>query len=353
MDEGRLLPDGQGGFTYEYFFKVGAKRKSRHAVVGNYLGNTRVSFTDNNNTAMRTQEDSYYPYGMRQGKSYFSGLENKYLYNGKELQDDFGLDWYDYGARFYDAGIARWNVIDPMIEKHYDYTGYAYVYNNPIKLIDPFGLDSLQRAQALNQAEKYINKKADGNQYKMGAKGKPGEKVDCSGEVSNCVVAGGEKDPNDGNEISGVLNIENNTTKITDEKDVVPGNIVTFRNSKGYKYHTGLVKSVERDKNGKIIKVVYYHSHSGVGPDVGTFDVNNPGNLSIHGFYKWDTKPDPVPTNATKAVSIITQKRTLNTKINYGLGITTSIKRAWSNFKYQISTGLSQMDNWIKSGYDY
>ena len=48
----------------------------------------------------------------------------------------------DYGFRFYDPAIARWHVIDPMIEKHYDYTPYAYAYNNPIKFIDVMGLDT-------------------------------------------------------------------------------------------------------------------------------------------------------------------------------------------------------------------
>lgn len=51
---------------------------------------------------------------------------------------------YDYGARFYDPQIGRWHSIDPASENgHYDYTPYAYVYNNPLIFIDPFGLDSV------------------------------------------------------------------------------------------------------------------------------------------------------------------------------------------------------------------
>jgi RHS repeat-associated protein len=58
--------------------------------------------------------------------------KNSYLYNGKELQDELGLDWYDYGARFYDAGIGRYFTIDPLTEWHFSITPYHYCFNKPI-----------------------------------------------------------------------------------------------------------------------------------------------------------------------------------------------------------------------------
>ena len=52
------------------------------------------------------------------------------------------LGWYDYGARFYEPELGRWTTVDPMTEEHFDYTPFAYVYNNPISFIAFFGLDT-------------------------------------------------------------------------------------------------------------------------------------------------------------------------------------------------------------------
>jgi RHS repeat-associated protein len=67
--------------------------------------------------------------------------QNRYLYNGKELQDQaiggtpFG--WYDYGARFYDPQLGRWHVQDPIVQFSNPYIGIG---NNPVNFIDPDGM---------------------------------------------------------------------------------------------------------------------------------------------------------------------------------------------------------------------
>ena len=72
----------------------------------------------------------------RSGKVGVGGV--LYRYNGKELNQDLGL--YDYGARNYDPAIGRWLQIDPLAETMPGWSGYNYVYNDPISLIDPLGL---------------------------------------------------------------------------------------------------------------------------------------------------------------------------------------------------------------------
>ena len=62
------------------------------------------------------QDESYYPFGMSLGNALTynntdNSPENKYLYNGKEKQSDFGLEWYDYGARFYGPALGRLHTL--------------------------------------------------------------------------------------------------------------------------------------------------------------------------------------------------------------------------------------------------
>ncbi len=60
-------------------------------------------------------------------------------YNGKELDTEDGLNFYDYGARHYDAALCRWNAMDALAEKYATMSPYNYCAGNPIMFIDPDG----------------------------------------------------------------------------------------------------------------------------------------------------------------------------------------------------------------------
>ncbi|MET3036154.1 RHS repeat-associated core domain-containing protein [Chryseobacterium sp. NRRL B-14859] len=61
----------------------------------------------------------------------------QYKYNGKELQE---TGMYDFGARMYMADIVRTPQIDPLAEKMRSWSPYAFLFNNPLRFIDPTGM---------------------------------------------------------------------------------------------------------------------------------------------------------------------------------------------------------------------
>jgi RHS repeat-associated protein len=65
-----------------------------------------------------------------------------YKLNGKELQDELGLNMYDYGNRLYDPARAGWSNIDPLAENSRRWSPYNYCYNNPIHFVDPDGMQA-------------------------------------------------------------------------------------------------------------------------------------------------------------------------------------------------------------------
>jgi RHS repeat-associated protein len=82
----------------------------------------------------------YYPFGLAYNAQERTPYEQRFGYNGKELQDELSLNWYDYGARMYMSELGRWGAVDPMAEKYRRWSPYNYCVDNPVRFIDPDGM---------------------------------------------------------------------------------------------------------------------------------------------------------------------------------------------------------------------
>lgn len=69
-----------------------------------------------------------------------TGVEELRKFNGKEVNREFGLEWSDFGARFYDGQVARWLQVDPLAEEFAMLGSYHYANLNPIYFVDKDGM---------------------------------------------------------------------------------------------------------------------------------------------------------------------------------------------------------------------
>ncbi len=144
--------------TDEGYVDLTTTTPSYYYYLKDHQGNNRVVI---NSSGTVQETNHYYPFG---GLFATNGSVQDYKYNGKRLDSYLGLDWYDYGARHYDAALGRWHVVDPMAEKYYSWNAYNYCGDNPINRIDLFGMDWYQ-----NNSTKYYEW-FDGNDEREGYK---------------------------------------------------------------------------------------------------------------------------------------------------------------------------------------
>ena len=108
-----------------------------HYYLKDHLGNIRVVFNERDSVEQVTH---YYPFGGSFGDGVGSSVQD-YLYSGKELTRFNALNWYNYGARWYDPAILRWNGVDKLAEKNNSVSAYTFCHNNPVSRVDPDGKD--------------------------------------------------------------------------------------------------------------------------------------------------------------------------------------------------------------------
>ena len=132
--EGSVIKNGSAALVYEY-------------VLRDHLGNNRVTFNANSTgTLVATdikQINHYFPFGLNvEGPGFGAQGANKYQFGDKELNIDFGLNWSDFGARWYQSDVPRFLTIDPMAEMYSSMSPYHYGKNSPMVYADPTGMMS-------------------------------------------------------------------------------------------------------------------------------------------------------------------------------------------------------------------
>lgn len=112
--------------------------------IKDHLGNVRETYKiPNAGTKECVQRMQYYPSGLPWEYVYNSSAQ-PYKYNSKEFVEMHGLDEYDSKARWYYPAICRTTTMDPLAEKYYSISPYAWCGNNPVRFVDPDGMDWYQ-----------------------------------------------------------------------------------------------------------------------------------------------------------------------------------------------------------------
>jgi RHS repeat-associated protein len=172
--EGRLVSSTLNGVTAAYAYDGEGRRVKKSAVVlvydafgrlaaeyggvadpvgteyltADHLGSTRLVTSA---TGAERRCLDYLPFGEQmvegmgsRGACYASANEPRVKFTGKERDSETGLDYF--GARYFSGAQGRFTSPDPLMASArasdpQSWNRYAYVLNNPLKFVDPDGLE--------------------------------------------------------------------------------------------------------------------------------------------------------------------------------------------------------------------
>ena len=247
----QFFPHTEGYVTNTQTIKNDGSRKDNYNYVFNYLdhlGNIRLSYAWDYdlNVLKIVEENGYYPFGLKHSgynsdlKIYKAVLNEtrvelkaipgggvtaeqnvyNYKFGTKELQDELGLNVYDFEARMYDPAIVRTLMHDPLAEKFYSISPQSFLNNNPMYFIDPTGMKADGWITSIVDGEKTIAynstvntvEEAKAAGYENATAVNAAMTVSLEGEYSYNLNADGSVTDADGNRLAATNNLMSFTT---------------------------------------------------------------------------------------------------------------------------------------------